>query len=33
VTGPVGFFVAGTLDVTAAWARYAAMRIARRRAR
>jgi hypothetical protein len=30
LTGPAGFLVAGTLDVTAAWGRYAAMRIARR---
>jgi hypothetical protein len=37
VTGPLAFFVAGVLDVTAAWARWGAptlaARLARRRSR
>jgi hypothetical protein len=33
ITGPLGFFVAGTLDVSAAWGRWAAHEIAGRLAR
>jgi len=37
ITGPAGFFVAGVLDVSAAWGRWAlqelAVRLARRSAR
>jgi hypothetical protein len=33
VTGPLGFFVAGVLDVSAAWGRWASMELATRLAR
>jgi hypothetical protein len=33
LTGPLGFFVAGTLDVSAAWGRWAARTLAARLAR
>jgi hypothetical protein len=33
VTGPLGFFVAGTLDVSVAWGRWASMELAARLAR
>jgi hypothetical protein len=33
LTGPLGFFVAGTLDVSAAWGRWAAHELAVRLAR
>jgi hypothetical protein len=33
LTGPLGFFVAGTLDVSAAWGRWAAGELAARLAR
>jgi len=33
ITGPLGFFVAGVLDVSAAWGRWGAQELAARLAR